>query len=266
MGRAVGLCLLVRDTGLDDDRRHSSAAWRRALCHAVTRWCQRVTDRTGRQLAGIVCLCAGVAAFSLQDILVKWLSGSYPIHQVIVIRSLVALPLLLIFVHYEAGILALRARRPGMLALRGAILLACYTTFYLSVAGLPLATPVALSFFSPLFIAALAWPMLGERVGIRRLLSIVVGFASVLVVCARATACSSRPRAWRCSARRSTRWARCCRAAWASSRHPRSWRSTRTACSSRAARSRRRSSARVSWAAATTPAPPSCCAPGSCRR
>jgi drug/metabolite transporter (DMT)-like permease len=33
-----------------------------------------------------------------------------------------------------------------------------------------------------LFIAALAWPMLGERVGIGRLLAIVVGFAGVLVV------------------------------------------------------------------------------------
>lgn len=134
------------------------------------------------RIAGILSLCAGVAVFSLQDVIVKWLSGGYPIHQIIVIRSLVALPLLLVIVHFEVGLRALRTRRLGMLALRGAILLACYTTFYLSVAALPLATAVAISFSSPLFIAALAWPVLGERVGARRLAAIVVGFMGVLVV------------------------------------------------------------------------------------
>ncbi len=131
---------------------------------------------------GILALCVGVLVFSLQDVIIKWIAGSYPIHQVMVLRSLVALPLLVVMVRFEAGLPALRARRPGILALRGFILLVCYTAFYLSLPALPLATAVALSFSSPLFIAALAGPMLGERLAPSRWLAVLFGFAGVMVV------------------------------------------------------------------------------------
>ncbi|MGH6720115.1 MAG: hypothetical protein ACREER_12415, partial [Alphaproteobacteria bacterium] len=52
---------------------------------------------------GSLALCAGVLVFSLQDVIIKWIAGSYPIHQVMVLRSLVALPLLVVFVRFEAG-------------------------------------------------------------------------------------------------------------------------------------------------------------------
>ena len=139
-------------------------------------------SQPGTRRAGAFALSAGVLVFSLQDVIIKWIAGGYPIHQVMVLRSLVALPLLLVIVRFEAGLPALRARRPGMLALRGLILLVCYTSFYLSLPALPLATAVALSFSSPLFIAALAGPMLGERVPPRRWAAILFGFAGVLVV------------------------------------------------------------------------------------
>jgi drug/metabolite transporter (DMT)-like permease len=141
-----------------------------------------VGDPVRARLIGVASLCAGVAIFSLQDVIVKWLAGDYPIHEIMVIRSLVAMPLLLAFVRFESGWSALRTRRLGMLLARGAILLVCYTTYYLAVPALPLATVVSISFSSPLFIAALAGPVLGERVGPGRWCAIAVGFAGVLVV------------------------------------------------------------------------------------
>ena len=48
-------------------------------------------------------LCAGVFVFSLQDAVVKQVSGDYPLTQVLVIRSLVAMPILLVLVQLEAG-------------------------------------------------------------------------------------------------------------------------------------------------------------------
>lgn len=140
------------------------------------------TEHVRSPLIGTLSLCAGVLVFSVQDVIVKWVAGTYPIHEVVVLRSLVALPLLLAMVRYEAGLRAVRTRRLGRLVARGALLLVCYTSFYLSLPAMPLASAVALSFSSPLIITALAGPMLGEKVGPDRWLAVLVGFAGVLVI------------------------------------------------------------------------------------
>ena len=44
---------------------------------------------------GILYLCLGVFVFSLQDAIIKRVSDSYPLTQVVCIRSLVAAPILL---------------------------------------------------------------------------------------------------------------------------------------------------------------------------
>ena len=57
-----------------------------------------------RVLLGVSCLCAGVLVFSLQDPLIKAVSGAYPVTQVMAVRSIVALPILLAIVHLEVGL------------------------------------------------------------------------------------------------------------------------------------------------------------------
>jgi hypothetical protein len=52
-----------------------------------------------RRIAGILILCVGAFVFSIQDTLVKWISGSYPISQLLAIRSLIGFVPLLIFTH-----------------------------------------------------------------------------------------------------------------------------------------------------------------------
>ena len=53
---------------------------------------------------GIACLVAGIAIFSLQDLILKLLSGDYPLHQAMVLRSVTALPILLGFVAMGGGL------------------------------------------------------------------------------------------------------------------------------------------------------------------
>ena len=54
--------------------------------------------RRNNPLRAIVYLCGGVFAFSMHDIAVKWVSGTYPLSEVLLIRSATALPLLLLAV------------------------------------------------------------------------------------------------------------------------------------------------------------------------
>ena len=116
-----------------------------------------------RVLLGIACLCLGVLVFSLQDALIKAISGTYPVTEALAIRALVALPILLVLVHADAGLGALVSKRMGFLTVRATILFTSYTAYYLAIAALPLADAVALYFMAPLIIMVLAGPYLGER-------------------------------------------------------------------------------------------------------
>lgn len=134
------------------------------------------------QLKGMACLIVGIAIFSVQDLVIKLLSGDYPVHQAMTIRSLTATPLLLLVVLYEGGWNSILAKRPGALVLRGIVMFCAYTAYYLGLAAMPIATCIALFFTAPLFITILSIPMLGERVGLRRWTAVVFGFTGMLVM------------------------------------------------------------------------------------
>ena len=136
----------------------------------------------GQSIKGMICLTVGIAVFSIQDLIIKLLSGDYPLHQAMVIRSVTAVPLLLGLVLLDGGLRNLATRRPGLLIGRGIIMFSAYTSYYLGLAALPIATSVALYFTAPLFITMLSVLVLGEKVGPRRWAAVAVGFAGVLIM------------------------------------------------------------------------------------
>lgn len=132
---------------------------------------------------GILALTLGIAIFSLQDVILKLLSGDYPLHQAMVIRSLTALPFHLAIVWWFDGRLS-TITTPGwwkMLA-RGLLNFTAYTAYYLGLAYLPLADTIALFFTSPLFITLAAILILRERASTTSLVAVAAGFAGVLFV------------------------------------------------------------------------------------
>ena len=65
---------------------------------------------------------------------------------------------------------------------RGVVMFTAYTSYYLALAALPMATTVALYFSAPLFITVLSVVMLKEQVGPRRWLALLAGFAGVVIM------------------------------------------------------------------------------------
>jgi len=136
---------------------------------------------TSRQTLGMLSVAAGVSIFSLQDAIVKGLSAAYPVHEIVFIRSLVALPLLLLATIAEArGWPALS--RLGLHLLRALLMYVAFTTYYLAIAHLQIAQTVALFFVAPLIVAGLSGPILGEKVTSRSWTAIAIGAAGMLVI------------------------------------------------------------------------------------
>ena len=137
----------------------------------------------GPTTTGILCLVAGIAIFSVQDLILKLLSADYPLHQAMVIRSLVAMPCLLAIVWWMDGRLS-SIVTPGwwkMMA-RGALNFLAYTAYYLGLAAMPMAETVALFFMAPLFITLSAALVLREKVTATSAIAVCIGFVGVLLI------------------------------------------------------------------------------------
>ena len=139
--------------------------------------------QASKTLTGILFLCAGIAIFSVQDLILKLLSGTYPLSEAMVLRSLTAIPVMFLIVHRVEGSLAaiLSPRWPAMLG-RGLLNFAAYTAYYLALAALPMATTVALYFTAPLIITLLAVLILREHVSWRRWAGTLCGFVGVVLM------------------------------------------------------------------------------------
>jgi len=127
-------------------------------------------------------LCLGVFVFFTQDLVIKFVAGAYPVHEVILIRCLASLPFLAPLIARSGGLRTILSPRAKFLALRGLVLLGAYTAYYLAFPVMKLADILALYASVPLFIAALARPLLGERIGVRGWASVGIGFLGALVM------------------------------------------------------------------------------------
>ncbi|MBB5572636.1 drug/metabolite transporter (DMT)-like permease [Rhizobium paranaense] len=80
------------------------------------------------------------------------------------------------------GWAALSAKRPWMNLLRGALHGAASLLFFVAVKYMPLADVFAIYFVEPFILTALSALFLGDKVGWRRWLAIVVGFGGAMIV------------------------------------------------------------------------------------
>lgn len=134
-------------------------------------------------LLGALSACVAVLCFSLNDVAIKFLSGDYALHQVVLIRALIGMVVLFtVLLPFAGGLAALRTRRLGLHLARGCCVVFANMAFFLGLASLPLAEGVAIFFVSPLVIAVGSVVFLKEHVGPRRWTAIAVGLAGVLVV------------------------------------------------------------------------------------
>lgn len=135
-------------------------------------------------LIGIVCVIGGTVALGLQDMLIKLLAEDYPypLHEIGLVRSLVALVLVFGFLWLEGGFRQLVSNRLGIHMWRGLLLILANMAYFLGLSVMPLADAAAVFFSAPLIITLLAIPFLGEKVGPRRWTAIIIGMLGVLIM------------------------------------------------------------------------------------
>lgn len=125
----------------------------------------------------------GAVIFSVNDMSVKFLSGGYPLHQIILIRSLIAITFLIVIAQTQKGGMGLlRTRRPGRQMLRMVVAVTSNATYFLGLAAMPLADAVAIAFVAPVLITLLSTVMLGEKIGPHRAGAVVMGLIGTMIL------------------------------------------------------------------------------------
>jgi S-adenosylmethionine uptake transporter len=138
--------------------------------------------RLDRPLQGIAFVLVAASVFPVQDVVIKGLSGQYAALQIVFVRSLVALSLYTWLLWRERDAATFPLQRPWLHAARGALGLVSFTSYYMAIAAMPLATVTAVAFAAPLFVTTLSARVLGEPVDRRSWLAVLLGFVGVLVV------------------------------------------------------------------------------------
>jgi drug/metabolite transporter (DMT)-like permease len=134
-----------------------------------------------RPLAGIGWMLAGIAIFSVNDALGKWLVANYSVGELLLIRSAAALVVLMPFLR-DAGIEAfVTAPRPVLQVARIVVSAFEVAMFFWAVSYLPLADASTFYLATPIYVTVLSAVLLSENVGWRRGGAVAVGFAGVVL-------------------------------------------------------------------------------------
>ena len=131
---------------------------------------------------GILFILTGMALFSIQDSLIKYIFEDTALYELYFGRTLTALILLALYLKITSQKLVMKTYYPLLTTVRVICFFFGFSFFYISLTYMSLAMANALFFSSPFFISILAIVFLGEKVGIRRWLAIIVGFLGVYIV------------------------------------------------------------------------------------
>lgn len=131
---------------------------------------------------GILFILTGMALFSIQDSLIKYVFEDLSLYELYFGRTFVATVWLFSFLLISKKKIVFKTHYPLLTLLRVILFFIGFSSFYISLSFMTLAMANALFFSSPFFMSIFAKIFLKEDIGVRRWSAIVVGFLGVVIV------------------------------------------------------------------------------------
>ena len=141
-----------------------------------------VTLNDTQNLKAALIMMLSMALFTTGDAIIKFLSDTLPLGQILFLRGLVVCILFVILLSWKKQPILPRASWNRWNILRSVFELLVACTYLAGLVLLPLATAVILVFSSPIMLTVLAALVLKEKVGWRRWSAVLVGFIGVIFV------------------------------------------------------------------------------------
>lgn len=159
---------------------HRPARWTHGFAPPILRGVS--AHAPTRLLLGVLIMLTAGLLFPVMGGFAKLLGADYSSLQISWARAFGHILFLAALFMPRMGLALWRSRRPGLQLARSAMLFGSNLCFFYAITFIPLAKAAAISLAAPLIVAALAWPMLGERTTRARVAALILGFLGVLVV------------------------------------------------------------------------------------
>ena len=131
---------------------------------------------------GIFLILACMMVFSVQDSIMKHISSFVSLYEVYFVRTVVSLFLILLYLKLKKKPIVFKTQYPLLTFCRVTLFFFGFSSFYISLTVMPLATATALFFVTPFLITIFANFFLNEEIGPRRWSAVIIGFIGVYII------------------------------------------------------------------------------------
>lgn len=135
-------------------------------------------------LVGIAFMLFAVTfMFPTMNASVKYLAAEgYPYGQIVWARYFGHLVFMIIAFMPMHGWALFKTEKPMIQGIRSFLLFFCTALYFFAIQHIDLTVAASISFTSPILVTALSVPFLGEKVGFRRWMAVIVGFAGAMII------------------------------------------------------------------------------------
>ena len=131
---------------------------------------------------GIILILAAMLIFAVQDSLMKYIYSSVALYEVYLFRTIVSFILIIIYLKILKKPIVFKTHYPLLTFCRVILFFFGFSSFYISLTIMPLATATALFFVTPFLITIFAKFILKDQIGPRRWIAVIVGFIGVYII------------------------------------------------------------------------------------
>jgi len=131
---------------------------------------------------GIILILIAMLIFAVQDSIMKYIYNSVSLYEIYIIRTLVSFCIILVFLKLLKKPIIFKTHYPFLTFLRIILFFFGFSSFYVSLTIMPLATATALFFVTPFLITIFAKFILKDQIGPRRWLAVIIGFIGVYII------------------------------------------------------------------------------------
>jgi len=138
--------------------------------------------RTDNAKLAVFSIIFAVLALSMGDAVIKYFSASFSLWQIYVIRSLIAVPILIAVIKFREPTLSLKPVSISWTAIRSLLLGIMWVAYYTALPHIKLSVAAAVFYTIPLFITLFSAVFTGDKVTSKSWIAIVLGFFGVLLI------------------------------------------------------------------------------------
>ena len=134
-----------------------------------------------RSRSAIIAVLVGASIFSFGDVLVKLVSADFVLWQILVLRSIIAIPILVLICIFRQDTISLLPKVKRWTFARSILMISMWLTYYGALIYLPATVAASVYYTMPIFLTLLAAILIRETITPIGWFAVFIGFIGAII-------------------------------------------------------------------------------------